>query len=86
MDVSCFEMVNGVNPGYFYVYEASSPKTPIPGTVSYDTKDLNTAVYTPTGNLKPGTIYRAFVSAAVKSAEGVALGEDREWFFATASN
>lgn len=57
-------------------------EAPVVGEVSFD-RASNTAIFKPTGDLTPNTVYTATITTAVKTAAGVSLVNDYVWTFKT---
>jgi hypothetical protein len=53
---------------------------PVAGTISYSD---NTASFTPTGDLSPGVVYTATLSANVRTASGTPMANAYSWTFNT---
>jgi hypothetical protein len=54
----------------------------VPGTVTY-VAGANTAIFTPTANLAPTTIYTATITTAAQSVGGIPLAANYSWAFTT---
>lgn len=64
-------------------YTLKQGTTPVAGTISYSGL---TALFTPSSNLAPNTVYTATVNKGAKNTDGNALANDHVWSFTTGAN